>query len=122
MFLFKTLKSFAITLPDLRLGYEYEKESEVLYLDKKILKVLNSLSEDSKRELVLYFYCLARFFKAINKINPAIGIDTSGNLSIFEGPLMDLYKEYGTFPDTFNIECIQLKEDVYFADRRFMCM
>ena len=120
MFLFKTLKSFAITLPDLRLGYEYEKESEVLYLDKKVLKVLNSLSEDSRRELVLYFYCLARFFRAINKITPTFGVDMSGNLSIFDGPLKDLYKEYGTFPDTFNIECIQLKEDVYFADMQYI--
>jgi MoxR-like ATPase len=120
MFLFKILKSFAITLPDLRLGYESEEGPEVLYLDKKILKVLHSLNDDAKRELVLYFYCLARFFRAMNKANPTIGVSTTGDLSIFEGSLAALYKEYGALPESFGIECMQLKEDVYFADMQYI--
>lgn len=117
MFLFKTLKSFAITLPDLRLGYEIsDDEKEILYLDRKIIKVLNSLSESTKADLTLYFYCLAKFFKAFNEEVPVIGTDVSGTLSISEVSLNSLYKKYGKIKDNFKIECIQLKEDVYFGD------
>lgn len=120
MFLFNALKRLAITLPDLRLGYEYGTETEVLYLDKKILKVLSSLNEDSKKDLVLYFYCLARFFKAFNKISPSIGLNNSGGLTIFSSSLAQLYKEFGTLHENFTIECIQLKEDVYFGDMQYL--
>lgn len=116
VFLFKTLKSFAITLPDLRLGYEQQTDKETLYLDRKILKVLNSLAIENQRELVLYFYCLAKFFKAFNSVNPILTIDTSGNLTLIEKELQKLYTAYGKLKESFDIECIQLKEDVYFGD------
>lgn len=116
IFLFKTLKSFAITLPDLRLGYEQNANKEILYLDRKILKILNSLNIENQRELVLYFYCLARFFKAFNSVNPTLTLDTSGNLVLIEKELQNLYTAYGKLAESFDVECIQLKEDVYFGD------
>lgn len=119
-FLFKVLKSFGISLPDLRIGFEWLGDHEVLYLDKKILKVLGSMPEESKRDLVLYFYCLARLFRAVNKANPTIGTDVSGNLSIFKKGLEDLNREYGKLPDKVMVECIQLKEDVYFGDMQYL--
>jgi MoxR-like ATPase len=120
MFLFKTLKSFAISLPDLRLGFEYTGKHEILYLDKKILKVLGSLNEDSKQELVLYFYCLAKLFRAINTTNLNIGLTATGDLAILEISLSKLKAEYGNIPEEFMVECIQLKEDVYFGDIQYL--
>ena len=116
MFLFKTLKSFSITLPDLRLGYEIKDGHEVLYLDKKILKILKTLDDGPKQELTCYYYCLARFFKAFNKVMPNINVDLSAKLIIPEQSLKDLYTEYGTLSESMTIECIQLKEDVLFGD------
>ena len=120
MFLFKTLKSFAISLPDLRLGFECRKEMETLYLDRKILKVLESLNMEQRRELTMYFYCLARFFKAFNETNPTIGMDVFGNLSLFETGLSDLKSAYGEIKESFTLECIQLKEDVCFGDMHYI--
>lgn len=120
MFLFKTLKSFTISLPDLRIGFGKEDSGDVLYLDRKILKVLTSLPEESKKDLVLYFYCLAKFFKAFNTSDPVIGFTNDGKLCITEEGLNKCYAEYGTLPETFSINCLQLKEDVCFADMQYL--
>ena len=115
IFLFKTLKSLGITLPDLRLGYHKEKDDEVtLFLDKKIIKVLNDLG-DSSNDLVLYFYCLAKFLHAFYIVNPTLGTDTSGNIIFMESDLDALYLAYGSIPETIKVECIPLKEDVCFS-------
>lgn len=116
MFLFKSLKSFSITLPDLRLGYESKDGKEVLYLDKKILRVMKTLDDNQKQELVCYYYCLAKFFKAFNLVKPHVSVDLNARLVIPEQELTALYTAYGKFPDTVTIDCIQLKEDVYFGD------
>ena len=116
MFIFKSLKSFSITLPDLRLGYETKGSQEVLYLDRKILRVMKTLDENQKQELVCYYYCLAKFFKAFNQVRPHISVDLNAKLIIPENELNALYSAYGKFPETVTVDCIQLKEDVYFGD------
>ena len=120
MFLFKALKSFTITLPDLRLGYEKSAGTEVLYLDRKILKVLSSLASTQQQELVIYFYCLAKFLRAFNKVQPKITVNDMGSTTIDKDDLLHLYLEYGSIPDEFSLECIQLKEDVYFGDIQYL--
>ena len=114
-FLFRTLKSFSISLPDLRIGYSEESAGNAtLYLDRKIIKIINDLGYDSCKELVLYFYCLARFLFAFNTVCPPIGTSTSGDLTLFEEDIKALYAAYGEIPNDLNVECLQLKEDVHF--------
>lgn len=115
-FLYKVLKSFAISLPDLRLGYGKNDKQETLYLDKKIIRCLSSLNEESSRELTLYFYCLVRLLKSIDLVNPKIVLDNSGNVEISEDALSDIMALYGTLPETLTLECISLKEDVTFQE------
>lgn len=114
-FLFKTLKSFSISLPDLRLGYEISKDRVVLYLDRKIIKVLSTLEPEAQKDLTFYFYCLVRFIKAFNQVSPRMVYDLNNAVSINKEDLQALYIAYGNVKDTL-IECIQLKEDVCFGD------
>lgn len=115
-FLFKTLRSFSINLPEIRLGYECSRNMETLYLDRKILNVLSSLDEPQRNELVFYFYCLAKFFKATEILDAKkIYQDkVSGSTIIAKTGLDDLYKSYPTMPESVSLNCIQLKEDVCF--------
>lgn len=113
-FLFKTLKSFSISLPDLRIGYYEEGNKATLYLDRKIIKVLTDLGPDSCKELVLYFYCLAKFLFAFNTVCPPIGTSVTGDLTLFEEDIKSLHAAYGDIPEDLNVECLQLKEDVCF--------
>ena len=117
-FLFKTLKSFGISLPDLRLGYECNDSNEitVLYLDRKILRILSSLDVSNRNELTLYFYCLVKWFIAFNTVCPELTTQDLLTSVIADSALNKLYKEYGNIPDVINVECIQLKEDVFFGD------
>lgn len=114
MFLFKTLKSFGVSLPDLRIGYEVYHEHEILYLDKKIVRILKSLSDLTKQDLVFYFYCLAKFLKVINFVNPTLTMNES-NIAIAEIELNELYDRY-SIPDTIMVDCISLSEDVCFEE------
>lgn len=118
-FLFKVLKSFAISLTDLRLGYENEDGKETLYLDKRILRTLSSLDDGIKTDLIFYLYCLIKLCKAINDTRLTITADESGNLLLLEQQLNDLYANYGKISDEVSLECISLKEDVHFGDIQY---
>ena len=120
-FLFKTIKSFSVTIPDLRLGYEYvDTKNEVLYLDRKIIKILNNLDDEPRRELTMYFYCLAKFFRAFNKVNPPLDFDSTGRVRVNAEDLSKMYAEYPALKDKTLLEIIQLKEDVCFGDVQYL--
>lgn len=118
LFLFKILRSFSINLPELRIGYEVASTNETLYLDRKILSVLTSLDEGPKNELVVYFYCLAKFFKALKDTNTSVGlkfnVDANGSICFPKTVLETLQKNYSNLPNELTLNCIQLKEDVEF--------
>lgn len=117
-FLFATLKTLGVSsLSELRIGYS-EGTPETLYLHYKVVKIISSLEEESKQQLTLYLYCLARFFYALYKVNPEITATKNAVgatiPTISQDDLTKIYNEYATLPESCRVRCEAARDDVEF--------
>ncbi len=122
-FLFKPLKGMGITITDLRIGYGVRENATdpadiTLFLDRKILQYMNNVGPSCK-EVVMYFYCLAKFLATFDKICPVLGTKDTGELTILESDLQSLIYNYGDTPETMRVECIPLSEEIFFKSVQY---
>lgn len=114
-FLFSTLKTLGINLNVLRLGYV--EESNTMYISNRILRVLMGIDEDSRNQLSLFLFCIAKFFYAICKSNVDINSKStpSGNVAVIDSAkLTEIYSLYKSLDEHISINCEQILDDVMF--------
>jgi len=115
-FLFSTLKTLGISLNELRIGYT-EEDPVTLYLHSKIVRMISSLEEESKVQLTLYLYSLAKFFNAVYKNNADFAVKSIAGTNAIEvdkKQLEGIYTSYGSLDERTRIDCEIMNDDVTF--------